>query len=164
MFRGAEAGLFLLLALLSGKRIRPLPGIILLLSVTAASLLVPFGDVLVTVLGFPVTLGALESGLARGTLLLGLFYLSKFSVARELSLPGRLGTGLARVFYYFERFTESRERISIKDLPGSLDAVLMSVSNHPLDEGKVRPEGECSPTLLIIPLAASLGCWIALFI
>lgn len=163
VYRPAEAGLFLLLCILAGKRIRPLPAAALLFSVTAASLLVPYGEVFARVFGFPLTVGALKFGLSRGILLLGLFYLSKFSVGPGLSLPGALGRGVGRVFYYFERFSESREKISLADLPGSLDEALTSVSRLPAGEQRATSK-DTRPALLLIPLAAGAACWVLLFI
>ncbi len=164
LLRITEAGLFLVLCVLSGKRVRILPGFVLILSVTAASLLVPYGAVLVRVFGFPVTAGALEFGLSRGFLLLGLFYLSKFSVSSGLRFPGSFGKGIGKVFYYFERFSESRERILIRDLPGSLDAVLISVSKSPGYSRTMEPEKRSAPYIPVVPLAASVFCWALLFV
>jgi len=164
LLRMTEAGLFPVLCVLAGRRVRILPGFILLLSVTVASLLVPYGAVLIRVCGFPVTAGALEFGLSRGFLLLGLFYLSKFSVSPGLRFPGSFGKGIGKVFYYFEKFSESRERILIRDLPGSLDAVLISVSRTPGVSHTAKPEKRRAPYVLVFPLAASVFCWVLLFV
>lgn len=164
LFRVVDGILFLALLVYSGKRIRPLPALILLASVTAAALLVPYGKVLTDIFGFPITKGALKMGLSRGILLLGLFYLSKFSVRRGLVFPGRIGAGIGKIFYYFEQFSENRQKISLKDLPGSLDSLLMSVS-VPADASRgpsSRDEERRLP--LIIPLAISTLCWVLLFL
>ncbi len=93
-------------ALFSGKRLRVLPNVILFTGVTAAHLLRPAGEVVVSVLGFSVTKDALASGISRSLLLIGLVYVSRISVSSRLRLPGRGGRLLASVFFYFERITE----------------------------------------------------------
>ena len=164
VFRLLDGLLFLLLAQRAGKRILPLPALLLLASVTAAALLVPTGRVLITIFGLPVTEGALHLGFSRGVLLLGLFYLSKFTVVRGLVLPGRTGHGLARVLFYFERFSENYHRISIRDLPGSLDTLLLEISRDPADLDKKGRSGESRPMPLVIPLAVSIACWLFLLL
>jgi hypothetical protein len=162
LFRLPEAALFLLLALYTGNRIRPLPALLLLASVTAAALLAPYGRVLTQFFGLPITEGALKLGVSRAILLLGLLYLSKLSVVRGMAFPGRIGYGVGKVFYYFERFSACRQRISIKNLPGSLDSLLLSVS-APECDGAASPTALVERRLpLIIPLAASLSCWVLL--
>ena len=163
-FRILETVLFLIMAVLSGKRIRLIPAALLLGSVTAAALLVPYGEVLTHVLGFPITRGALEMGLSRGCLLLGLLYLSKFSVVRGVVFPGRLGRGVGKVFYYFERFSESREKISLKDLPGSLDNLLISVSASEGASPSESPESGPRRLPLLIPAASLALCWALLLL
>jgi len=163
LYRFLETVLFLLLVLFSGKKVRPLPGLLLLASVTAASLLVPYGRVVITMFGLPVTAGALEAGLSRGLLLLGLLYLSKFSVRAGLVFPGRIGDGIGKVFFYFERFSESREKVSINDLPGSLDNLLIAVSGSGA-AGTATETPESARGLLAVPLAAAAVCWVLLFL
>ena len=162
-FRALEALLFLGLMVYTGKKFRPLPALILLASVTAAALLVPYGQVMFRLFGFPITSGALKMGVSRGILLLGLLYLSKFSVRRGLVFPGKLGAGIGKIFYYFQRFSQSKNRISLKDLPGSLDALLISVSENQEASGNPAAPNLERRIPLIVPLAASILCWVWLF-
>ena len=90
-----------------------LPGGLIFLSATILfSLLNPFGRVLFEVSGFHVTEGALRSGLSRGLTVLGLLYLSRFSVRADLRLPGALGMLIAKTFFYLNRLLEARKHIS----------------------------------------------------
>lgn len=165
LYRVLDAILFLIVAMYSGKKIRPLPGLLLLISVTAAALFVPYGKVLFNIFGLPVTEGALKMGVSRGILLLGLLYLSKFTVVQGLAFPGRQGNGIAKVFFYFERFSENSAKISLKDLPGSLDNLLLSVSvsqNNQVNPSLERAGQHNLP--LVFPLAVSLACWSFLFL
>ena len=166
LYRALNAALYLGLVLASGQRIRLLPPLLLLASVTAAALLTPYGKVLFSVWGWPITRGALLMGLSRGALLLGLFYLSRFSVLPGVDLPGRLGGGIAKVFFYFERFCDNRAALSIKDLPASLDRLLLAVSasDSPAQAGPGPSRGHRPAPPLWLALAAPLGCWLLLLL
>lgn len=163
-YRLLDGIFFLILVLCSGKKIRLLPALVLLASVTAAALLVPSGNVLTRLFGFPITEGALKLGFSRGILLLGLFYLSKFTVVQGLVLPGKTGNGLAKVFFYFERFSENYSQISIRDLPGSLDTLLLKVSETCRDDDAIAEAKKEARMPLILPLLISFTCWILLFL
>ena len=164
LYRALDGVFFLILAIWAGKRIRPLLALLLLASVTLFALLVPNGRVVFTIMGLPVTEGAMNMGLSRGILLLGLFYLSKFTVVRGLVLPGRAGRGIARVLMYFERFTENYLLISVRDLPGSLDTLLLKVSETRAadEESAHAARGRRMP--LIVPLLVSSTCWLFVFL
>ncbi len=96
------------LFILRGKRFKILPNILLFTGITAAHLLRPAGEVLLTVFGMPITKDALVSGVSRSLLLIGLVYVSRISISSRLLLPGRGGQLLGSVFFYFERITEIR--------------------------------------------------------
>lgn len=155
---------FLILALYSGKKIRPVPALLLLLSVTFAALIVPYGRVLVTIWGWPITLGALEMGFSRGVLLLGLLYLSRVSVVSGLALPGTIGEGISKVFFYLDRFSENCSTISVRDLSGSLDQLLQTVSAIHTGRDCPTRQGESRNLPLILPLTVSLVCWLFLLL
>ena len=90
----------------SGKRVRLLPPFFMLTGVIIANVLVPNGRVLLNFGRFGITLGAIESGLLKGALLVGMIYVSRLSVGRGLRLPGTFGSLLLRAFAYFEALTE----------------------------------------------------------
>ncbi len=150
--------LFLALAWYSGKRIRLLPALLLLLSVTGAALLVPYGKVLYDLFGFPITLGALKMGFSRSVVLLGLFYLSKVTVTSELILPGKFGHGLSLTFAYLEKFTHHIKLLSVRDLAGSLDILLQTVAEEQTSQ-QTATQKEKRALPCIIPLMACLFCW-----
>lgn len=156
--------LFLLLALYSGKKIRPVPALLLLASVTVAALVVPYGKVLMSILGWPITAGALKMGFSRGVLLLGLLYLSRVSVVHGLALPGRVGQGISRVFFYLDRFSENCSILSVRDLPGTLDKLLLAVSESHTDRDYTFNQKGIRNLPFILPLLVSLVCWLLLFL
>lgn len=119
--------LFALLAGLAGKRIKWLYFLIMVASITFFHLLVPMGRVLFEVGPIPITEVALRNGVLKGLAIVGLVFISLFSVRSDLKLPGRLGGLVARLFYYFERIMEGRHRIEARRLIGSIDEVLTSI-------------------------------------
>jgi len=128
--QGAEALLFVLLSVLSGKRFRLLPNLLIGSGILLMNLLTPQGKVLVSIGSFVVTRGALDRGIAKTLVLIGLIYLSRFSVTRGLSLPGKMGGLLSRVFYYFEEITGSRGSFSRKNIISRLDELLITVQER----------------------------------
>ena len=105
--RAAEALVFLVLAGLVGRRIRILPPVLITLSVVVAHLLVPNGRLLFEAGPVRITRGALLLGVDKAALLVGLVYLSRISIRPGLSLPGRAGRILGRVFFYFEELSSA---------------------------------------------------------
>jgi heptaprenyl diphosphate synthase len=98
---------------------------LIFLSVTVAvNLAVPLGRVLWRLGPWSITQGALEGGLAKGLTLVGLAYLSRFSVRPDLRLPGAVGRYVARTLFYLNRLLELRRTLSFSRLTDSLDGVL----------------------------------------
>jgi heptaprenyl diphosphate synthase len=127
LLRALQAAAFFALALLSGKRIRPLYFIMLTAGVTFFNLLTPFGKVLFYIGFFPVTEGALRFGLFKGLTISGLVFISLFSVRKDLILPGKLGGVFAKLFYYFERLLEGKKKIRLKTFIADIDGILEAI-------------------------------------
>jgi hypothetical protein len=125
--RGAEFVAFLVLARLSGRRLRLLSYAVVALGIVAFNLIIPVGRELVSVLGFPVTETALKSGIAKALTLVGMIAASQFSIRTDLRLPGRFGGLLGRSLLYFQRIMAERRRIDRRDVVGSIDTVLREV-------------------------------------
>lgn len=124
--------------ILQGGKFRIVPNLILVSGITLAYTIRPAGKVLFMLLEFPVTEGALVSGLTRSFMLIGLVYISRLSVSSKLNFKGRAGNLIGRVFYYFEAITESKRTFHFKDFykPGAkrrlisyIDDLLISVEN-----------------------------------
>lgn len=137
----------LLYSLQLGKRIRLLPGFLILTAVTFAALLSPLGEVIVSVGTFPVTAGALQQGLHRGLNLIALVYISRASVSSDLQFPGKTGQLLYRVFFYFEEFSSIRLEKgqkkglirNLREKLSELDRLLLDFSQgHGLQKGGDR--------------------------
>jgi heptaprenyl diphosphate synthase len=125
--RAAQVLLFATLARLAGKKIKWLYFVIMVASITFFNLITPIGQVLFNVGPFVVTAGALRSGVLKGITIVGLVFISLFSIRPDLRLPGRLGGLIGRVFYYFEEIIDGKRRIEARRLIGSIDDVLESL-------------------------------------
>lgn len=119
--------LFAGLSVLAGKRIKWLYFVVMVSSITFFHLLVPMGRVLFAVGSLTITEVALRNGLLKGLTIVGLVFISLFSVRSDLKLPGRLGGLVARLFFYFERIMEGRQKIEARRLIPSVDEVLTSI-------------------------------------
>ncbi len=119
--------LFAWLATVNGKRIKWVYFVVMVVSITFFHTLNPFGEVLARIGPYTITRGALRDGLMRGFTIIGLVFISLFSIRPDLKLPGRLGGLLGRVFWYFERIFASKRRIRVSAVIESVDEVLESL-------------------------------------
>ncbi len=150
--------IFMSVSVMAGKRIRIIPNIIMLAGITAANLLTPVGEVMFHVMKFPVTKGALYSGLEKTALLTGMIYISRIALSGNFRISRNRRNMISDVFYYFERLMEGdrspsgkifsirRERILhpafISELIRMTDRKLLemenSISNN--DSGRISEE------------------------
>jgi hypothetical protein len=131
LVRVGQAALFIVLCTVSGRRFKPLFPLSLFVAVVTANLLLPVGTVLCRIGAFPVTQGALRTGVMRAAFFIGLVYLSRFSVGPGLSLPGHFGRLVTDVFYYFERLTESKPALRGKNMFAVVDGLLLELGDAP---------------------------------
>lgn len=106
-----------ILACLKCRRIRVLPPLILVLSVTFFALLSPSGQVLLSIGSFKITLDSLLLGLRRSGVLVGMVFLSRVIISQKsgkdfMNRGGPIGNKLTEVFYYLNLLTE--KKISFK--------------------------------------------------
>jgi heptaprenyl diphosphate synthase len=125
--RALEIVLFITLNAFSGRRVRPVQFLVVSAGIVLFNLVIPTGRVLMSVLGLPLTEGALKSGLFKATAMTGLIALSQFSIRSDLRLPGRLGGLIGRSLFYFEKIMGERRRIDRRDIIGSIDRLLLEV-------------------------------------
>ena len=93
---------FLAAVFIVRKKVRILPSLFITLSVTFFHALNPFGEVLFYVGKWAITLGALQEGLAKSSVLVGMVFVSQFAVSRNITLPGRTGFLVSRIFHIFD--------------------------------------------------------------
>lgn len=152
--------LFGVLAVGAGKRVSFGYFSFLAASITAFNLITPFGKVLWQVGPWALTEGALFDGLAKGISLVGLVFVSLFSVSRHLRLPGKFGGLLARTFLYYEMLLSHRKSLKLRSLVISIDRLLERLYDpaHPLPEPEPAPKiGTTALGWLVMGLTLSAG-------
>jgi heptaprenyl diphosphate synthase len=141
--RLAQFGFFWFLAWLGGTKNNPLITLLIFAGVTAFNLIVPYGRVLYTIGAFNITSGALAAGLQRAATLEGLVMLSRFSVKKDLRIPGRFGDLVAESFRKFALLLDRKGKIRVKTLAADIDALMLELSDEAASAGTVsgaRPQ------------------------
>jgi heptaprenyl diphosphate synthase len=119
---------FLLLVWFAGKKNNVPITIAVILGIVAFNLLAPYGQVLFSLGAFRLTLGALRNGLQRAATLEGLIMLSRFSIRRDLRLPGALGELIGESFRILASIQERRNALSGKNFAAGIDALMIELS------------------------------------
>ena len=137
ILKAVQTVLFVLLSVLEGKRFKPLPPLVMVVSIAVINLFNPIGRIIFTLGRFRVTYGALYLGLIKGLTLVGLIYLSRSAVRSDLVLPGRFGRIIGRTFYYFDRINErwSRTKGEKRGLIRRLDILLLDIDTPEMFPG-----------------------------
>lgn len=126
----AVYGIFFLaviLVLVKKGNVKIIPSVLIIVSVTFFSLLVPHGKILAELWKLKITEGALMSGLVRSGRLCGALFLSKLMVGKNTRLPSKAGRFMDLVFHYFERLSSDKTKIQFKDMVSGIDRKLLSV-------------------------------------
>lgn len=89
--------------------------------------LIPMGKELVSVLGFPITSGALLTGLEKAAVLQAMIHISRWMITAHIHIPGPFGTVLEESLYIFKQLAEFQHRITLKRLITGLDELLLSI-------------------------------------
>ncbi len=137
--RGAVALAMITLSICFGKKIRILPNLIIIVSLTLMYCLTPFGKVLFTVGNFPITQGAIERGLHRAFLLIALLYVSRLYISPRLQFPGYFGRLLGETLKAFELLQESEHPIKPKTFIADIDTRLLEVMARMQDLKGMEP-------------------------
>jgi heptaprenyl diphosphate synthase len=128
LFRVVQFLLFWFLAWLCGKRNNPLVTLLIVVFIVAFNLLIPYGREIYSIGNFKITMGALMEGIKRAVTLEGLIMLSRVTIRQDLRLPGSLGRLIGDSFRIFEEITERKGAIDRKNIAGSLDKLLIELS------------------------------------
>ncbi len=130
---------FAVLATAAGKKIKPVYFLVMVTSITFFNVLSPLGRVLIQIGPFPVTETALVSGVVKGLTIVGLVFISLFSIRPDLRLPGRMGGMIGRVFFYFERIIEGKRRkLEPRRLIASIDEILEEIFEPGVPEAEAK--------------------------
>lgn len=130
----AAAVLASILLLAAGRRIHLIPLFVMTAGIIAFNLAVPVGQVLFEIGRFPITLGALETGIKKALAVEGMIFVSRWFLSTGLRLPGRFGVLAGSVLARLDRLFEAGRRTAqgiprsqwLHDPAGSIDSVLLS--------------------------------------
>ena len=122
---GIVAFFFILALIVRRGRLKITPSVVIVLSVTIVSLLTPYGKVLFECGSFKITLGAIQEGLKRSGMLVGMVFASRCIISRNTVIPGKIGSFVSRVFFLFDALSSgTKDSSKIKFSRGSVIAQL----------------------------------------
>ena len=147
---------FILLARLSGRKINLPLTITVSLGIVLFNLLVPYGELLLSLGPLRITYGALDGGIRRAITLAGLLALSRFSVRRNLALPGLFGRILSQALKVFSSMGEKKSALAGQNWADGLDHLLLDLdreqNNPEAGEGAYENVPGITPPVLPRPL------------
>lgn len=135
-----QVAFIMVIAVLKGRKIKPVPVLVVLTSVVLMNLLQVNGKVLFTIGSFSVTLGALKIGLDKALTLIGMLYVSQYMVSGRPKLPGKFGQLLSKQFLFFEHIVTSWKRPERGKFIESLDVVLEEMEHIYPDKDSFKSE------------------------
>ena len=157
-FRVLQFFFFWFLAWLSGKKNNPLITLLIIAGITAFNLIIPYGRVLYSIGKFKITAGALIMGIQRAVTLEGLIMLSRFSIRRDLKIPGSFGELIGESFRLFALILDRKQRISRKNVIGDIDRLMLELSGDEAGLAQPAESAQASETApLPRPAAAKTG-------
>ena len=116
--------LAVILALCDRSRIGVLPVVTMSASIILFNLFVPFGKVIATPFGIPITEGALLLGIKKALVIEGMIFVSRWMLRPGIQLPGKAGTLVAQAFGILRNLSAGKKRIDPKRLVDSIDDVM----------------------------------------
>lgn len=122
--QGAILGLAVILVLADRSRIGVIPVLTMSASIIVFNLFVPFGKVLATPFGIPLTEGALLLGIKKALVIEGMIFISRWMLRPGIQLPGRAGTLVAQAFSILRNLSAGKKRVDPKRLVGSIDDIM----------------------------------------
>ena len=154
-FRVIQFLFFLLLVIVSGKKVNIVFTVLITLFIIAFNLIVPYGKVLFSVGIFRITSGALEAGIHRAVTLQALVMLSKAAVRDDLRLPGAFGYLLGESMRIFSVIISRKKRITAENFITDIDNLMIDLSQEePPDliaqKKRTKPAGYVILTVLIL--------------
>ncbi len=160
--KASQAGIFIFLTFISGNKIKILNSIFLLIFIVIFNLLSPAGKVIFYISIFPVTELSLVNGLIKALTFIGLFYISKVFISRDINIPGSFGRIISRTFSYLNDLTKEKIE-NIREPVKSLDKVLLKVYYNP-GEQKTRRFVKTSMAGAIFIIVIIVLNWIVLML
>jgi uncharacterized membrane protein len=122
--QGAILALAVILALADRSRIGIIPVFTMSASIILFNVFVPFGKILATPFGLPITEGALLLGIKKALVIEGMIFVSRWMLRPGLQLPGKAGALVAQAFGILRNLSAGKKRIDPKRLVESIDDVM----------------------------------------
>jgi len=170
MFRCLQFLFFWFLAWLSGKKNNLLFTFLVMFGIVVFNLIVPYGRILYSVGMFKITLGALMTGISRAVTLEGLIMLSRFTIRRDLKIPGLFGELIGESFRIFSIVMNQKQHITRKNLIADIDRLMLDLSVDTGEASAVGTQANSSGTkpagfviLAVIVVLSWLPCEIFVF-
>jgi heptaprenyl diphosphate synthase len=149
---------FLALAFFSGRKIRPVLALLVMLGIVAGNLLVPYGKILAEWGPVQLTQGALLAGLRRALTLEGLVFLSGAFIRADLRLPGVFGAALGESFRLFAVLQNRNTNFDRKRVIEGIDGLMLELEQSGAAEPKAPPPGPRHPASAPLLAAMALAC------
>lgn len=119
---------FLILVFVKGKKVKVMPSVFLICSITFFELLVPNGKIIFEIQSLRITQGALFLGLNRALRLCSFVFISKYFMLSNFILPGKIGSFFNRVMVHYSLLTSSKLNLKRGRFIESLDSVLCKIN------------------------------------
>lgn len=126
---------FILLEIRKKGKVKVIPPLLTAFFIILFSLLSPYGLVLIKIGFIKITQGALESGLRKSGILLGMTFCSQLILASKFNFPGKIGSRIQQFFNYYGMFTQSMKKIKFKGIIQFLDEHLQNITSCNVAEG-----------------------------
>ena len=126
---------FVLLEISKKGKVKVIPPLLTAFFIILFSLLSPYGLVLVKIGFIKITQGALESGLRKSGILLGMTFCSQLILASKFNFPGKIGGRIQQFFNYYGLFTQSMKKNKFKGIIQFIDEHLQNITSCNVVEG-----------------------------
>ena len=126
---------FILLEISKKGKVKILPPLLTTFFIILFSLLSPYGLVLLKIGFIKITQGALESGLRKSGILLGMTFCSQLILASKFNFPGKIGGRIQQFFNYYGMFTQSIKNIKFRGIIQFIDEHLQNITSGKIAEG-----------------------------
>jgi heptaprenyl diphosphate synthase len=121
---------FWFLAWLSGRKNNPVFTVLLIFGIIAFNLILPYGQVLVSIGALRITDRALMTGIHRAATLGALIMLSRVAIRQDLRIPGVFGELIGESFRLFSVIINQKQRVTRKNLISDIDRMMIELSNN----------------------------------
>lgn len=125
---------FIVAAVKKRGKIRIVSSLLMVLCILFFSILLPYGKVLFSIGKLKITEEALNSGLVRSGKLIGMVYLSQTFFSADITLPGKAGVFIARIFKFFNELNSEKIQFKKGSIISVIDERLLEIWKETVSE------------------------------